>query len=189
MRRREFITVIGGSAAAWPLVANAQLASKLATVGFLSPNSQAVAQPWTAAFVERLRDLGWIEDRTVQIEYRWEDGLVERSSEFVNELVGLKVDVIATHGVPNIVGAMKATSTISSSSRWRNDPVRQLLRCQSARPGLNVTELSIQSRDLAGKRLELLGELFPALHRVALMGDQAARLEMGTPGAGDLRQA
>lgn len=178
MRRREFITVIGGSAAAWPLVANAQLASKLATVGFLSPNSQAVAQPWTAAFVERLRDLGWIEDRTVQIEYRWEDGLVERSSEFVNELVGLKVDVIVTHGVPNIVGAMKATSTIPVVFPLATDPVGSGFVASLARPGGNVTGLSIQSRDLAGKRLELLGELFPALHRVALMGDQAARLEM-----------
>jgi putative ABC transport system substrate-binding protein len=177
MRRREFITLFGG-AAAWPHAVYAQQPSKIATVGFLSPNSRAVAQPWTTAFVQRLRDLGWIEDRTVRIEYRWEDGLAERSSEFVNELVGLKVDVIVTHGVPNIVGVMKATSTIPVVFPLATDPVGSGFVASLARPGGNVTGLSIQSSDLAGKRLELLGELFPALHRVALMGDQAARLEM-----------
>src|SRR5882757_1899650 len=177
MRRREFITLLGG-AAAWPLPVQARQPSKVPIVGFLSPNSQAVAQPWTTAFVQRLRDLGWIEDRTVQIEYRWEDGLVERSSEFVNELVGLKVDVIVTHGVPNIVGAMKATSTIPVVFPLATDPVGSGFVASLARPGGNVTGLSIQSRDLAGKRLELLGEILPSLHRLALMGDPAATLEM-----------
>src|SRR3954470_1204204 len=108
MKRREFIT-LAGWVAAWPLAAQAQQHNSVPTIGFLSPNSQVVAKPWTAAFVQSLRDLGWIEDRTVKIEYRWEDGRVERTSEFVNELVRLKVNVIVTHGVPNIVAAMQTT--------------------------------------------------------------------------------
>ncbi len=132
---------------------------------------------------QRLRDLGWIEGRTIQIEYRWEDGQVERTSEFVDELVRLKVDVIVTHGVPNIVGAMKATSTIPivfplATDPVGSDPVGSGFVASLARPGGNVTGLSIQSRDLAGKRLGLLGEILPSLHRLALMGDPAATLEM-----------
>ena len=112
MRRREFISLFGGTAAAWPLTARAQQPSKLPTVGFLSPNSYAAAKTWTTAFVKRLQDLGWTEGKTVQIEYRWEDGQVERTSEFITELVGLKVDVIVTHGVPNIVAAIKTTPAV-----------------------------------------------------------------------------
>jgi putative ABC transport system substrate-binding protein len=177
MKRREFITLVGG-AAAWPLAVHAQQPSRVPIVGFLSPNSQAAAKTWTAAFVQRLHDLGWIEDRTVQIEYRWEDGQVERTSEFVNELVRLKVDIIITHGVSNIVAAMKATSTVPIIFPLATDPVGSGFVASLARPGGNVTGLSIQSRDLAGKRLELLGEILPALHRMALMGDPAAILEM-----------
>jgi ABC-type uncharacterized transport system substrate-binding protein len=177
MKRREFITLVGGTAA-WPLAVHAQQPSKVPTVGFLSPNSQAAAKAWTAAFVQRLLDLGWIESRTVQIEYRWEDGQVERTSEFVNELVRLKVDIIVTHGVPNIVGAIKATSTIPIVFPLATDPVGSGFVVSLARPGGNVTGLSIQSRDLAGKRLELLSEILPSLHRLALMGDPAATLEM-----------
>ena len=177
MNRREFMTLVGG-ATAWPHAVHAQQASRIPTVGFLSPNSQEAAKDWTAAFVQRLRDLGWIEGRTVQIEFRWEDGQVERSAEFVNELVRLKVDVIVTHGVPNIVGATKATSTIPIVFPLATDPVGSGFVASLARPGGNVTGLSILSRDLAGKRLELLGEILPALRRLAVMGDHAAFLEM-----------
>src|SRR5258705_6773226 len=121
MKRREFITLVGG-AAAWPLAVHAQQPSRVPTVGFLSPNSQAAAKTWTTAFVQRLGDLGWIEDRTVEIEYRWEDGQVERTSEFVNELVRLKVDVIITHGGSNTVAAIKAPSTIPIAFPLAADP-------------------------------------------------------------------
>jgi putative ABC transport system substrate-binding protein len=177
MQRRNFIMVLG-AAAAWPLAVHAQRPSKLPTVGFLSPNSPAAAKTWTTAFVQRLHDLGWIENRTVQIEYRWEDGQIERTSEFVNELVRLKVDLIVTHGVANIVAAIKATSTIPIIFPLATDPVGSGFVASLARPGGNVTGLSIQSRDLAGKRLQLLREVLPPLHRLALMGDPAARLEM-----------
>jgi putative ABC transport system substrate-binding protein len=177
MRRREFITLVGG-AAAWPIAVQAQQSSKVPTVGFLSPNSQAAAKSWTTAFVQGLRDLGWIEDRTVTIEYRWEDGQVERTSEFVNELVRLKVDVIVTHGLPNIVAAMKATPTVPVVFPLATDPVGSGLIASLARPGGNVTGLSILSRDLAGKRLELLGEILPALRGLAVLGDANAFLEI-----------
>ncbi|HTF79712.1 MAG TPA: ABC transporter substrate-binding protein [Bradyrhizobium sp.] len=177
MQRRDFVMLLG-AAAGWPLAVHAQRPSRVPTVGFLSPNSYAAAKAWTTAFVQRLHDLGWIESRTVQIEYRWEDGQVERTSEFVNELVRLKVDVIVTHGVPNIVGAIKATSTIPIVFPLATDPVGSGFVASLARPGGNVTGLSIQSRDLAGKRLGLLSEILPSLHRLALMGDPAATLEM-----------
>ncbi|MCP3401592.1 ABC transporter substrate-binding protein [Bradyrhizobium sp. CCGB20] len=177
MRRREFITLVGG-AVAWPSAVQAQQPSRVPTVGFLSPNSQAASKAWTAAFVQGLRDLGWIEDRTVIIEYRWEDGQVERTSDLVSELIRLKVAVIVTHGIPNIVAAMKATPTVPVVFPLATDPVGSGLIASLARPGGNVTGLSILSRELAGKRLELLGEMLPALHRLAVMGDPNAFLEM-----------
>jgi putative ABC transport system substrate-binding protein len=163
MKRREFITLVGG-AAAWPIAVQAQQSSRVPTIGFLSPNSQAAAKTWTTVFVQGLHDLGWIEDRTVIIEYRWEDGQVDRTSALVNELVRLKVDVIVTHGVPNIVAAMKATPIVPVVFPLATGPVGSGLIASLARPGGNVTGLSIVSRDLAGKRLELLGEILPVLH-------------------------
>ena len=179
MKRREFITLVGGAAAAWPLAARAQQPSKLPTVGFLSPNSYVAAKQWTTAFVKRLQDLGWTEGRTVQIEYRWEDGQVERTSEFITELVGLKVDIIVTHGVPNIVAAIRSTPAIPIVFPLATDPVGSGFVASLARPGGNVTGLSIQSRELAGKRLELMREILPSLHRLAVMGDPNAILELG----------
>jgi putative ABC transport system substrate-binding protein len=121
--RREFIGASGAGMAAWPLAAHAQQPGKLPTIGFFSPNTSSAASPWTAAFVERLRDLGWIEGRTVAIAYRWGEGRTERTDEFVAEFVRLKVDVIVTHGELNIVAAKQATSVIPI--------VRQRLRCES----------------------------------------------------------
>src|SRR5215218_8945260 len=98
MRRRKFITLLGSAAAAWPLVVRAQQAAKLPTIGFLGASTPAAMSPWTAAFVQRLRELGWIEGRTVAIEYRWAEGRSERYAEIAAELVRLKVDVIVTAG-------------------------------------------------------------------------------------------
>jgi hypothetical protein len=97
MRRREFIKVVAGSAATWPLVAHAQQAGKLPTIGFLGDSASGWS-PWTAAFVARLRELGWIEDRTIAIKYRWSDGRNERYPEIAAEFVRLKVDVIVAPG-------------------------------------------------------------------------------------------
>src|SRR5436190_19461700 len=96
MKRRKFITLLGGAAAAWPVAAHAQQAAKLPTIGFLGASTSSNWSNWTAAFVQRLRELGWTEGRTVAIEYRWAGGRSERFAEFAAEFVRLKVDVILT---------------------------------------------------------------------------------------------
>jgi putative ABC transport system substrate-binding protein len=167
MRRREFITLVGGAAAAWPFAARAQQRGK--TIGFLGANSPALQSQWTAAFVERLRELGWIEGRTIAIEYRWAEGHFDRSPALVAELVQRKVDVIVTHATANVVAAMQVTSLIPIVFTTVADPVGNKLVASLARPGGNVTGLSNQVPDLVGKRLELLRELVPSLRRLAMM--------------------
>jgi hypothetical protein len=100
MKRRDFITLLGSTAVAWPLVAHAQQPGRLPTIGLLGANTAAAQSEWTAALSQRLRELGWIEGRTVSIEYRWADGRSERFAEFAAEFVRLKVDVILTHNTP-----------------------------------------------------------------------------------------
>jgi putative ABC transport system substrate-binding protein len=155
VKRREFITLLGGAAAAWPPGARGQQASKLPTIGLFSPNTLSAASPWTAAFVRRLGELGWIEGRTVTIEYRWGDGRTDRIAEFLTELVQLRPDVIVTHGQPNIVAAKQVTSVIPIVFALATDPIGSGLVASLARPGGNATGLSIQGTDLVGKRLEL----------------------------------
>ena len=124
MRRREFITLLGGGGAVtWPLGARGQQASKLPTIGLFSPNTLSAASPWTAAFVRRLGELGWIEGRTVTIEYRWGDGRTDRIAEFLTELVQLRPDVIVTHGQPNIVAANTAPATGKTDNAARVAPL------------------------------------------------------------------
>ena len=180
MKRREFITLLGGAAAAWPLAARAQQAGKLPTIGFLGTATASAWSPWTAAFVQRLRELGWIEGRTVAIEYRWAEGRSERYAEIAAEFVRLKVDVIVTSGGA-VLAAKQATSVIPIVFAVANDPLGSGLVASLARPGGNVTGLSAQQSDLAGKRLELLREVVPGLRRLAIManvGYPAAVLEM-----------
>jgi putative ABC transport system substrate-binding protein len=181
VKRREFIGLLGG-AAVWPVVARAQQPAKLPTIGFLGANSPSIQSQWTAAFVQRLRELGWIEGRTIAIEYRWAEGRLDRSPEIIAELVRLKVDVIVTHASANVVAAKQATSVIPIVFAAVPDPVGNNLVASLARPGGNVTGLSNQSTDLAGKRLELLREVVPGLRRLAILaniGNPVAVLEMG----------
>jgi putative tryptophan/tyrosine transport system substrate-binding protein len=126
MRRREFMTMVGGTAMAWPLAARAQQAGKLRTIGFLGADASAFS-PWTAAFVARLRELGWIEDRTIAVEYRWSEGRIERYTEIAAEFVRLNVDVIVTgsHAVP---AAKQATSVIPIVFVLALDPVGDLYK-------------------------------------------------------------
>jgi putative tryptophan/tyrosine transport system substrate-binding protein len=166
--RREFITLIGGAAAAWPLAARAQQAGKLPTVGFLGTTSPSIMSQWTAAFVGRLRELGWIEGRTIKIEDRWAEGRGERYAEIAAEFVRLKVDVIVTTG-PAAPQAKKATSVIPIVLALSGDPVGAGLVASLARPGGNITGLSTQWPDAAGKRLELLREVVPSFRRLAIM--------------------
>ena len=136
---------------------------------------------WTAAFVQRLRELGWVEDRTIAIHYRWAEGRTERLAEIAAEFVRLKVDVIVTNSAAPVVAAKQATSVIPIVIASAADPVGTGLVASLARPGGNVTGLSVQMTDLAGKRLELLREVVPGLRRLAIMvnpGASAAILEI-----------
>src|SRR6516165_4315650 len=167
-RRREFITLFGG-AAAWPLAARAQQ-GKLPTIGFLGASTPSGWTRFVAAFERRLRELGWIDGRTVAIEYRWAEGRSERYEEIAAEFVRLKVDVIVTVG--GAVGATKqATTLIPIVFAVALDPLGSGFVASLARPGGNVTGLSAQSPDLGGKRLEILRELLPSLHRLAIIAN------------------
>jgi putative ABC transport system substrate-binding protein len=175
MKRREFITLLGGAAAAWPRAARAQR-GKLPTIGFLGTTTPSAWSQWVAAFVQRLRDFGWIEGRTIAVEYRWAEGRDERFVEIAAELVRLKVDVIVTSGTA-LLAAKQATSVIPIVFAVANDPVGSGFVASLSRPGANITGLSLQSTDLAGKRLELLHEVVPSLRRLAIMA------HVGNPGA------
>jgi len=178
MKRRRFITLLGGAAAAWPLNARAQQPA-MPVIGFLGLNPSAMSQS-LAAFVQRLRELGWIEGRTVTIEYRWSEGRSERFAEIAAEFVRLKVDVIVAAGGA-VLAAKRATSVIPIVFPVATDPVGGGLVTSLARPGGNVTGLSVQFTDLAGKRLELLREVVPGLRRLAIIaniGYPSAVLEM-----------
>jgi putative ABC transport system substrate-binding protein len=169
MRRRGFITLLGG-AATCPFVARAQQAGKLPNVGFLGSGSPSTWKPWVASFVQRLRELGWVEGRTIAIEYRWAEGHSERFEGFLTEFVRLNVDVIVAGGIA-VPAAKRATSVIPIVFALAPDPVGSGLVASLARPGGNVTGLSNQSSDLFGKRLELLRQVVPGLRRLAIMAN------------------
>jgi putative ABC transport system substrate-binding protein len=208
MKRREFITLLGGAATAWPLAARAQQPERMSrvgvflvdspepmgplamraqqgqkppTIGFLGATTPSVQSQWTTAFVQRLRELGWVEGRTIAIEYRWAEGRGERAAAFAAEFVGHKVDVIVTSGTASIVAVKHATSVIPIVFASAGDPVGTGLVGNLARPGGNVTGLSNETNDLGSKRLELMREVIPNLRRVAILanvGNPAAALEM-----------
>jgi putative ABC transport system substrate-binding protein len=179
VKRRAFISLLGGAAAAWPAVARAQQPGKLPTIGFLGADASAFSA-WSTAFVAHLRELGWVENRNVAIEYRWSEGRTERYAEIAAEFVRLKVDVIVTVGsaVPTV---RQVTSTIPIVFAVAIDPVGNGLVESLAKPGGNVTGLSLQAANLAGKRIELLRETVPQLHRLAVIfnvGNAQPVLEM-----------
>ena len=178
MKRRDFVAGLCGTAA-WPLAAHAQPA-KLPTIGFLGTTTPSAWADYVPAFVQRLRELGWIEGRTVAIEYRWAEGRNDRFGEIAAEFARLKVDIIVTSGGAG-VAAKQATSTIPIVLALANDPVGSGLATSLARPGGNVTGLSLLAPDLAGKRLEALRRLLPDVHRLAILGNAgypAAVVEM-----------
>ena len=152
----------------WPLAARAQQAGKLPTIGLLVPGTRSSHGQWFASLVQRLHELGWIEDRTVAIEYRWAEGRDERYAEIAAEFVRLKVNVIVTTG-PAAPQAKKATSVIPIVLALSGDPVGAGLVASLGRPGGNVTGLSMQLPDAVGKRLELLRDVVPNFRRLAIM--------------------
>jgi putative ABC transport system substrate-binding protein len=169
MRRREFIKLVSGAAAGLPRIADAQQVGRLPTIGFLGPTSASAMEHWVAAFLQRLRELGWIEGRTVAIEFRWAEAHTDRFAEIAAEFVRLKVDVIVTYASAPTIAAKQTTTLIPIVFAAQMDPIGAGIVTSLARPGGNVTGLSLQQTDSAGKRLELLREVVPKLGRLAIM--------------------
>src|SRR4051812_38189144 len=169
MLRREFLTVLGATAA-WPVVTQAQRKA-IPTIGLFGANSPSTQATYNEAFIQRLRELGWIEGGTVSIEFRLAEGRSQRYAEIAAEFVRLKVDVIVTSGTEPVLVAMQATSEIPVVFATAGDPVGTNLIAGLARPGGNVTGLSLQSADIAGKRLELMREIVPGLRQLAIMAN------------------
>jgi putative ABC transport system substrate-binding protein len=171
MRRRDFIKLLGGVAAGWPLAAHAQQPAKLPTIGFMGSGTAAAQSEWTAAFLQRLHELGWSEGRNIAIEYRWAEGRSERFAEIAAEFVRLKVDLILTHNTPPVLAAKRVTSVIPIVFATAGDPVGNGIVASLARPAGNITGLSSETPDTASKRLGLLRELVPGLQRLAILAD------------------
>jgi putative ABC transport system substrate-binding protein len=171
MRRREFIGSLIG-AVAWPLTLRAQQTSKVYSIGYLSAGT---GHPFTLrdAFVEALRQLGWIEGKNVVFEYRYAENRLDRLPELAAELVRLKVDVIVTAGTLAPLAAKRATTTIPIVMTAPGDPLGTGLVASLARPGGNVTGTSLMVPDIGGKRLDLLKKLLPRISRVAILWNAA----------------
>jgi putative tryptophan/tyrosine transport system substrate-binding protein len=179
VKRREFISLLGGATVVWPLAARAQ--QKPRVVGFLGANTPVAAGHMTSAFVTRLRDLGWIEGRNVVIEYRWAAGQTAKFRELAAELVAAGADVIVTSGNAPAIAARQATSSVPIVLASSADIMATGLVKSLARPGGNVTGLTVAADDTAGKRLELLREAVPGLNRIAvLFNPDAGRVEVST---------
>jgi len=167
MKRREFIALLG-SAVAWPPAASAQQTQRLPTIGFSSPTKGSVENERVVAFVQRLRELGWIEGRTVAIKVRWAEGRSERACEIVTQFVREKVDVIVLGGTVSVLAAKQVIPIVLAGA---GDPVSTGLVVTLAQAGGNGTGLSLQQSDLAGRQLELLREVVPALRRLAILAN------------------
>jgi ABC-type uncharacterized transport system substrate-binding protein len=175
MRRRTFIA--GLAATGWPFAVRAQQSTKHPVIGFLGASTAETAGPWIAAFVKRLGELGWTDGKNVTIEYRWADGRGERYGEIASELASRNVDVIVTWASAPVLAAKRSTTTIPIVFAAQMDPVGVGVVASLARPGGNITGMSIQQTDTAGKRIELLREAVPRLAKLAVMANT------GAPGA------
>jgi putative ABC transport system substrate-binding protein len=180
MKRRDLLALLGGTAS-WPLVAHAQQPGRLPIVAVLGTDALSTWERWIAAFEQRLQEIGWIKGRTVAIEYRWAGGRSDRILEIAAEFVRLKVDVILVGGTGAALAASGLTS-IPIVATILSDPVGDGVVASLSRPGGNITGFSIQSTDLAAKRIELLREVVPGLHVLAILTDTgyaAALREIG----------
>jgi putative tryptophan/tyrosine transport system substrate-binding protein len=180
MQRRAFITLLGGAAFAYPFAARAQPSDQVRRVAVLGP-TPAVWGVWVAGFAERLRELGWIKERTIAIEYRWSEGRPERVAEAAADFVRQKPDLIVTYG--GAVPAFKqATTSIPIVFVIAVDPLGIGLVDNLSHPGGNVTGLSVQQNDTTGKRLEFLHDIVPGLRRLAVMFDGGYRASIAENG-------
>jgi ABC-type uncharacterized transport system substrate-binding protein len=178
MKRREFISLLGGAAAAWPLAARAERGEKIYSIGILEPVPAAQNAANLDGLRRGLRDLGYFEGRNLVIEYRSADGRAERFSDLASELVGLKVDLILTRGTPATTAVQNATGAIPVVMVTMGGP--GAIVASFARPAGNITGVITFSTELTAKRVEILKELVPGLTRVALlhnMGNPAAPAE------------
>ena len=159
--RREFLVAFGGVAVAWPLAARAQQPNKIPRIGLLSPFSPSDTVLWDRAFLQGLRDLGWVDGNSIRVERRYAEGKNDRLAELVTDLVRLQVDVIVTSVSNDSLAAKNATREIPIVMAAAGDPVAIGIVESLSRPGGNITGLSQMTPDLAGKRLELLKEIAP----------------------------
>jgi putative ABC transport system substrate-binding protein len=173
MKRREFVTVLGGAAVAWPLAARAQQSAKVPRVGFMGNSTEALEANLVRPFREGLRELGYQEDRNIVVEYRWAEGKYGRFPALIAELLAANVDVIVTAGTPAAIAVKKATTSVPLVMVAVGDPVGTGLVPSLARPGGNLTGLSSIAPDLEGKRLELLREVVPKLAHVGVFFNPA----------------
>jgi putative tryptophan/tyrosine transport system substrate-binding protein len=176
MSRREFIT-LAGTSALWPLAVSAQQPIRVMTIGILGAATPAANGQFYAEFEKRLQELGWMKGRNLAIEYRWAQSRVERYNEIAAEFVRLNVDAIVTNGTAPVIALKQATSKIPVIFAAAGDPIGNKLVTSLSRPGANITGLSIQQPDTAGKRLELLREVIPNLQSLAVIAN------VDTPGA------
>ena len=178
MRLIGLVVVLSASLTLTSLAAEGQPAARLPMIGFLGASTTSAMRDMVASFVGRLHELGWMEGRNMAIEYRWADGRTERFAEISSEFVRLKVDVIVTHGTAPVAAAKRATTVIPIVFASVGDPVGAGLVASLARPGGNITGLSVQQTDAAPKRLELLREVVPRLRRLAIVANADSRSSM-----------
>jgi ABC-type uncharacterized transport system substrate-binding protein len=169
MKRRQFITLLGGTAVAWPLTARTQQTGKMSRIGYLGSSSPSLEPHYVEAFRQKLRDLGHVDGENIVIEYRWAGGQDDRLPNLATELVRLEPDIIVTTGTPGTLAAMHATKTIPIVMASAGDPVGVGLVASLVRPGGNVTGFAILAPELEGKRLELLKQAVPELSRIAIL--------------------
>jgi len=171
MRRREFITLVGGAAAAWPIAARAQQPERMRRIGVLMAyaESDREGQAWVAAFWEGLQKLGWTEGRNIRIDTRWAAADVEAMQRFAKELVALQPDLILSHNTPTTATLLQHTRTIPIVFAVVSDPVGSGFVASFARPGGNVTGFTNVDASMGGKWLELLKEMAPRVARVAFL--------------------
>jgi putative ABC transport system substrate-binding protein len=169
IRRREFVALIGGAVGTWPLAARAQQRERMARIGVLWPG--APPDKWDEAFRQGLRAHGYVEGRNILLEYRWAEGNQKRFPILAQELARLPLDVIVTLSAPAILAVKEATTSVPIVFAGTSDPVRTGFAASLARPGGNLTGLSLMAPDLAGKRLELIKSVVPGASRIAMLWD------------------
>jgi ABC-type uncharacterized transport system substrate-binding protein len=178
VKRREFITLLGGAAAGWPLAARAQQPDKIPRVGFLGNSTAALEANLVGPFREGLRDLGYQDGRNIVIEYRWAEGKYDRFPTLIAELLAAKVDVIVTAGTPASLAVKKATSSVPLVMIAVGEPVATGLVTSLARPGGNITGVTSISPEIEGKRLELLREVVPGISHIAVLWNAGSPVQV-----------